>query len=260
MFLKRLYISLLLFFVVQIDTVVAQDAYQLGVKHYEARGDNLQGLLADPQNINKAIVYFIQAYEEAPSAKLAEYVARSYYFKGTFALEDEIEKQQAFEKGKEFGMEAIKKYPNAPELLYWHAVNYATWGQTLGLIQGLREDVLDSVIIYCNRLIKIAPSTHFGGGHRILGILNYKVPYIPLILSWPDQKESEKHLKAALAYAPSNWANNFFYAEFLYENDRGMEARKYIDVILSSQPRKNYIVEDRWAQIKVQELLDKMVN
>ncbi len=81
-------------------------------------------------------------------------------------------------------------------------------------------------------------------GWKVLGILNYKTPYIPVIIDWPNKLEAKRVLEKALKYFPADIANNFYYAEALLENKEIERARVYFNLVLKLKHRENFVLED----------------
>jgi tetratricopeptide (TPR) repeat protein len=236
----------------------SNDTFQSGMAFYNSRADDHVGYNAKPEIIDQALQNFIESYNENPTAKKAEYVLRSYYFKGNFATKDEGEQEKVYEDGKNFGLKAIEKFPNSAEVLYYHAITYGKWGEYVGLWIGLKEDAADNLKEYFEKVIELDPKVIDAGGHRILGLIHYKIPYVPFLVPWPSIEEAENNLKKALEYFPENPTNIYLYAEFLEDVGRDEESTLYIKKVLNMAPRHSYIVEDTWAKIKAKELLSEI--
>ena len=234
------------------------NGFEEGMLHYKARHKGHVGYAAKPEIINKALQKFLEAYAENPTAKKAEYVLRSYYFKGNFSITNEKDQIKCFEEGKNFGLKAIEKFPNSAEVLYYHAITYGKWGSEVGLWTGMKDNAADKLRGYFKKVIELGPKVIDAGGHRILGLIHYQIPYVPFIISWPSAKGAELNLKKALEYFPKNPSNNFMYAEFLEQEGRDEEAIPFLKKVISMTPRSTFVVEDTWARIKSQELLDKI--
>ncbi|MBL4651860.1 MAG: tetratricopeptide repeat protein [Flavobacteriales bacterium] len=238
--------------------VSPNDLFEEGMAHYQVRHEGHVGYNAKPEIIEKALQKFLAAYAEHPTEKKAEYVLRSYYFKGNFSIFNEKEQLKCFEEGKDFGEKAIKKFPKSAEVLYYHAITYGKWGYEIGLWTGMKDNAADKLRAYFKKVIELGPKVIDAGGHRILGLIHYQIPYVPFIISWPSADDAELNLKKALEYFPNNPSNNFMYAEFLEQEERNEEAKPFLKKVIAMDPRPTFVVEDTWAKIKSQELLDKI--
>ncbi|MBL4624764.1 MAG: tetratricopeptide repeat protein [Flavobacteriales bacterium] len=250
-------ISIVFICLVAVFTPVG-DSFDRGMVHYNIRHEGHKGYGADPERITQALHKFLESYAENPTAKTAEYVLRSYYFKGNFSMPDETAQLKFFEEGKNFGIKAIEKFPNSAEVLYYHAITYGKWGEDIGLWTGLKDNAADKLKSYFEKVIELDPKAIDAGGHRILGLIHYQIPYVPFIISWPSSEDAEYNLKKALEYFPENPSNNFMYAEFLEREGREEEAVPFLKKVMAMEPRQTFVVEDTWAKIKSQELLDKI--
>ncbi len=77
------------------------------------------------------------------------------------------------------------------------------------------------------KLIAIDSLHNNGAGWKVLGVLNYRVPNLGIVFSWPSVKKSKQLLQKALKYFPNDIPNNFFYAEALMENKEKEMAKVY---------------------------------
>jgi hypothetical protein len=96
--------------------------------------------------------------------------------------------------------------------------------------------------------------------YQVLGRAHQLLPYIPIILSWPDKTLAEKYLKLALEQDPADTYNYYFLAEFRLDQKQYDEAQKLIDRGLSRGVRTDYMLEDkrgRWHLKELQKKLDK---
>lgn len=94
-----------------------------------------------------------------------------------------------------------------------------------------------------------------GSAYGSLGVLYYKVP------SWPigfgDKAKAEQLLKKALAINPKGIDPNFFYGEFLIENNRVPEGITYLERGLQAPPRPGRAVADAGRREEIRALLVK---
>jgi hypothetical protein len=97
-----------------------------------------------------------------------------------------------------------------------------------------------------------------GGGWKTYAALNYKTPYIPLILVWPNKKRAEAVMKNALRHFPANVGCNFYYAEALYENNKKKLAAVYFELCTKLPSRKDYSMEDEYFKVKAKKYLEDL--
>ena len=124
-------------------------------------------------------------------------------------------------------------------------------------MSGIKENVSDNLEQYCLKLLELDPKTMNGGGYRINGIMNLKLPYIPFVLPWPDKDKAEEYLRLAIDAFPTDKSSNYFMAELLFEEGRYDEVNAYIQTIFSKPSRIDYWMEDNWAINHAVELAKK---
>ena len=99
-------------------------------------------------------------------------------------------KKKIFNKGKALGEKYIQKYPNSVQFRYWYLVNLGSWAQVYGILTAAREGVADQMKTHSEKIIALDPNYQDGGGYFMLGAVHYKSPYIPFLLSWPDNDDA----------------------------------------------------------------------
>ena len=170
-----------------------------GIEFYQNRQDGSNGTLASTENINKAIEQFSAVLLTPESEKdAALYLLKSYYYKAEFAVKDKNEKKKVFNEGKVLGEKYIEKYPDSQEFRYWYLVNLGSWAQVYGILTAAREGVSDLMRTHSEKIIELDPKYRNGGGYFMLGAVHFKSPYIPFLLSWPDNDEAIKLLQLAV--------------------------------------------------------------
>ncbi len=97
-----------------------------------------------------------------------------------------------------------------------------------------------------------------GSAHTSLGSLYYQVP------SWPvgfgDDAEAEKQLKQALQINPTGIDPNFFYGDFLLQDDRYDEAKTYLERALQAPARPGRELADAGRRQEIKAALAKITE
>ena len=93
----------------------------------------------------------------------------------------------------------VEKFPNSVEYRYWYLVNLGSWAEEYGVFAAAREGVADQMRYHSKKIIEIDPYYENGAGYFLLGAVHYKAPYIPFILSWPNNNDALKYLELAQA-------------------------------------------------------------
>jgi tetratricopeptide (TPR) repeat protein len=95
-----------------------------------------------------------------------------------------------------------------------------------------------------------------GSAYTSLGTLYAGVPGWPL--GFGDDKKAEEFLLKGLALDPAGIDNNYFYAQFLREQGRTAEARKYYEAALLAPPRPSRAIADSGRQAEIRAALAEL--
>lgn len=241
---KTLLISLLLAF------SFGQSDFQKGVTHYNKRHEGCIEDRAKPMQIEMAITYFENVLSNKTNKKEAAlYLLKSYYFKGKFAEEDKDLKKKILKKGKDFGLGLIEEFPNSVECRYWYLVNLGSWAEEYGIFAAAKEGVADQMKYHSGKIISLNPEYENGAGYFLLGAVHYKAPYIPFILSWPNNKEAIKYLRLAYDTGDVEIAQMVYLSQALHKGKRKDEAIFLIEKAMNVEPSKDNYASD-WEWVK----------
>ncbi len=216
-----------------------------GVDLYSKRQEGSKGTLASNENIDKAIEQFSTALLSPESEKdAALYLLKSYYYKAEFAVQDKDEKKKIFNEGKALGEKYIEKYPNSAEFRYWYLVNLGSWAQVYGILTAAREGVSDLMKTHSEKIIELDPEYQNGGGYFMLGAVHFKSPYIPFLLSWPDNDDAIKYLQLSVDTGNAEMNQKNYLAQALSKDGRDKKARALLEEVLNTEPSTATLVED----------------
>jgi hypothetical protein len=216
-----------------------------GADFYTKRQDGSKGTLASTENIDKAIEQFSAALLSPESEKdAALYLLKSYYYKAEFAIQDKDEKKKIFNEGKALGEKYIKKYPTSAEFRYWYLVNLGSWAQVYGILTAAREGVSDLMKTHSEKIIELDPEYQNGGGYFMLGAVHFKSPYIPFILSWPDNDDAIKYLQLSVDTGKAEMNQKNYPAQALSKDRQDEKARALLEEVLNTKPGTTTLVED----------------
>ena len=215
-----------------------------------AKGDRADRSIADKMTAAYQLAMRDSAVEEIAAEKQLD----ALYFKGRFAAFDQKDRMKIHTAAKELGERMHAKYPKNKKIMSLYAINLSLWGKEYGPLQAVREGV-------AKRVRDLSDSAK---DYQILGRAHQLLPYIPLLLNWPDKKLADHYLNLALVHHPEDLYNSLFVAELLLDQDRYEEAISIIDVALLKGIRLNYILEDRRARWKLkwlrQQIVEKLKN
>ena len=241
---------LLLFFCLSMMIASAKANMHIGIKLYENRHFDILNDSNPDKNIDKAILFFSNKINDPLYEKEAAlYLLKSYYFKGKFAEEDRALKKKILKKGKDFGLGLIEEFPNSIECRYWYLVNLGSWAEEYGIFAAAKEGVADQMKYHSEKIISLNPEYENGAGYLLLGAVHYKAPYIPFILSWPNNKEAIKYLQLAYNTGNVEIAQMVYLSQAFYKGKRRDEAIILIEKAMEVVPSNDNYASD-WEWIK----------
>ena len=216
-----------------------------GIELYENRHLGSINNSASNQNINKAIKYFLNEMNNPEFEKEAAlFLLKSYYYKGEFTTQEKQEKKMIFNKGKSLGEKYINKFPNSVAFRYWYLVNLGSWAQVYGIFTAAREGVADIMKAHSEKIIQLDPEYQDGGGYFMLGAVHYKSPYIPFLLSWPNNNDAIKYLQIALQTGSKRLNQKVYLAKALIKNNQQQKAKILLLEVVSASPDSFHLVEE----------------
>lgn len=227
-----------------------------GLDYYAKRTEGAVGLKAPSDNIDMAIAEFRLAYsnqeDEHQSGCL---LVEALTWKARFVVPEKEEKH-VFREAKDIAEDLVKKYPKSARARFDVIAAMGQWGERIGIMKAATEGIVNKVRKHAEAIIDIDPTYANGVGYRTIGILNYEIPSIPFILSWPDKKKALSLIGKCLEYDPNDPGSNYYYAEALIENGKKNEARQYLEKVMTLQPRQETLLEERafkdWAKKHLQ--------
>lgn len=239
----------------------AQTDLEKGTTYFDNRAEHHEGLVVDSTNINLAIDYFTKSIDANKDVEKAyDYLLLSYYYKGAFVVRTKDDQKSNYLLGATLGEKAIQLYPKNSAILLWYIANFSKYGEAKGIVSSAKEGLADKIKTYTEKLMDLDPTFADGAPHKLMGVINYKVPNIPFFITWPSKELAEKHLIEALKINPKSVSNIYFYAEFLTEVKRNAEAKILLNKILSTSPREDALIEDLYDIDMAKKLLAKITK
>ena len=230
-----------------------------GINFYQKRQEGSKGTMASLENINKAIDQFSSALLVPESEKNAAlYLLKSYYYKAEFSIQNKDAKKRVFNEGKALGEKYIEKYPDSVEFRYWYLVNLGSWAQVYGILAAAREGVSDLMREHSEKIIELDPFYRNGGGYFMLGAVHYKSPYIPFLLSWPDNDEAIKFLQLAIETGKAEMNQKNYLAQAINKAGQQKKAIKMLTEVINTDPEPENLVEDLDDIEEARQLLENL--
>ncbi|UCF84467.1 MAG: tetratricopeptide repeat protein [Desulfobacteraceae bacterium] len=223
-------------------------------------GFNTETLLADNNNIDKAIVLYKKVVETTSGSQKQEAIwklIRAYHFKGYYATSDSETKKKIYDLGKDIGPVGLKEFSESVGIHLWVAIIWGVWGEEYGIFQAARQGVAKKMRYHCEKVIELDEYFDEAAGYRIFGRLHYKAPKIPFILGWPSNDEAIKLFEKAYRIAPQNLFTKQYLAEALYKKGQKERAIGLMKQILKADRIVEGVAEDAVIKNKVAATLKK---
>jgi hypothetical protein len=231
---------------------------EFGQQWYERRADEANGLVADPRAIDRAIYFLHKALEHTTAgAETGVLLLKSYYFKGQFATQGKEQKRRVFGQGKALGEKLLERFPNSPGLRLFYAANLGKWAEHSGVLAAAESRIPDKIRENAEEIIRIAPDYDQGAGYYLLGAIHFRAPYIPFLLSWPDNRKAIANLKKALEMNADSLGTKLILAQALLRQNDREPAMALLEDVTRQTPKKSRLLEDRAYIQEAQALLNE---
>ena len=163
----------------------------------------------------------------------------------------EREKEKAFEALATEAKAFVERYPGRAEPLIWQGIVLSTYAGAkgglgaLGLVKEARASL--------EAALDIDPEALDGSAYTSLGSLYYQVPGWPL--GFGDDSKARSYLQKALAINPDGIDANYFFGDFLLDQDEPERARVYLEKVLSAPGRPGRELADDGRRREATQLL-----
>lgn len=150
-----------------------------------------------------------------------------------YQLSDKDSQLEAIHKLEAQAATVSAKYSDKADPKIWEGIILSTDAGIVNGIGALGKAKKAKALF--ERSIQQDPGALNGSAHTSLGSLYYKVPGWPV--GFGDNELAEKHLKHALQMNPDGIDPNYFYGDFLLEDERYEEAKTYLNHALEAADR-----------------------
>lgn len=247
--MKKALLTLVLFFAFS-GIANANDYLRVADSCYAARAERANGDKADPRTARTMIENYRKAMEDSSVVEEATAgLVKSLYFSFRFVPFDKNKRKGKLDSLKIISENAYRQFPKNKEIAHIYATAISMWGNERGALTSVKEGVATTV-----RDVATAAENW-----QVLGRAHFVLPYIPLILPWPDKKLADKYLTMALQQDPKDLYNYLFLAELRFDQKRYADALNLIDRGLSRGVRTSFFLEDKRGRWKLKEL-QKQIN
>lgn len=216
---------------------------------YAARALRANGDKADAKNAKIMKEAYKKAMGDSSVLEAAtEGYVKTLYFCFRFVQFDEKKRQLHLDTLMQASASAYEKFPKNKEIAHVYASTLSMWGSERNVLSSLKEGIASKV-----RDVATAAEDW-----QILGRAHFVLPYVPLLLSWPDEKLADKYLTMALEKNRKDIYNYYFLADLRYDQDRYDDAMDLIVQGLDEGVRPGYVLEDKRARWHLKELWKKI--
>lgn len=166
----------------------------------------------------------------------------------------EAQQAAAFEKLVQQAQAATTDYPQSAPLWAWSGIIRASYAGAKGGLGAL--SVVKAARADLEHAIAIDPGALEGAALTSLGSLYYQVPGWPL--SFGDSKKAEEYLRKGLRFGAQDVDANYFYADFLYQQERYAQALEYLQKALAAPADPDRPVADAGRRAEIKALMAKV--
>lgn len=165
------------------------------------------------------------------------------------------EKQQA-DLYRELAVQAnqiARNNPNLASALIWEAIVVSSEAGVRGGLGGL--SLAKEAKALLEESLKLDEKSLNGSAYTSLATLYAKVPRWPL--GFGNKEKAEELFRKSLSVNPDGIDPNFFYGEYLIDQDRVAEGRRYLEKALAASPRVGRELADQGRRQEIRALLAK---
>lgn len=160
----------------------------------------------------------------------------------------------AIHKLEQQAAEVTSTYQTKAEPKIWEAIILST---EAGIIKGMSAlPKVKEAKKLLEQAEEIDTKALDGSVHTSLGSLYYQVPGWPV--AFGDNKLAAQHLKMALEINPNGIDPNYFYGDFLIQDDHPDEAKPYLEKALQAPDRPGRAIADAGRRQEIRAALAKI--
>ncbi len=146
------------------------------------------------------------------------------------------------------------KNPKQAEPLIWEAIILSTLAGSEGGLGALSSVKQAKTLL--EKSLEVNPTALNSGAYTSLGALYYQVPGWPI--SFGDDDKARENLEIAITKNPTSIDANFFYAEFLSDQDEVKKAMQFYNKALNAPARLNRPLADKGRKEEIFQAIKKI--
>lgn len=153
----------------------------------------------------------------------------------------------AFEKLSHEAEQLSKKYPESASIWLWSGIIKSTYAGAKGGFGALK--LAKSSKSDLEQAIKLEPAVMQGSAYTSLGTLYFNVPGWPL--AFGDDDKAEELLLKGISINPDGIDSNYFFAQYLVNEGRYLEAEKFLLKAQAAPAREHRPLADKGRQQEI---------
>jgi len=225
------------------DAKIAADKVAEAEPLYEARED-----------MNKARTA-VTTLRQAHAADYGNYEAAWKLSRAAFYVGDrtdnDAERDDMFREGTDAGKAAVQLQPEKPDGHFWLGANYGGTAAhstlaNLSSFQDIRGEM--------EKVLKLDESYQGYSAYLGLGRLYLQAPRV----LGGDANKAVEYLEKGVKHNPNNTVMRYHLAEAYEATNRGADAKKQIEAVISATPDPKYMAEHKQAVENAKKLLEKV--
>ena len=171
-----------------------------------------------------------------------------------YQISDEEQQLDAIHLRETEAQNLLIRYPDSPEVMIWQGIILST---DAGIVRGISAlgKVRDARSLF-EHAIATDPTAMDGSAYTSLGSLYYQVP--PWPLAFGSDTKAEEFLKKALELNPDGIDPNYFYGDFLRQNDHFKDAKTYLEKALRAPDRPSRASADTGRRAEIAKALNEI--
>lgn len=206
---------------------------------------------AGRENIDQAKAA-LNLYEKAIAADPALVEAHWKGARAAWWVGDHVakrsEKLALFQKGIDLAKQGVALDSASVQSHFWLGGNYGSFGEAKGVLKSLF--LLKPIRKEMEEVIRLDDKYLGGGGYRVLGVVDYKVPGF----AGGNTKRSLERLQKALSIDPNEPFTHFHLAEYYKVTGNKAKAREHLQIIETLTVPEASLPELRMVQKKAEKL------
>lgn len=263
----KLFISLIIFLFGTLSQANSEEALLLkskckehfkeGQQFFKLRAKGANDWHAKSKYIDSAIYHFKNGLNCSEYRQRSAYFyLRSLHFKGMYTGLPDEQRKLIYNEAKEMGEQLAIEYPEDVGIKLWYLASAGKWIQYYGIFRAAYDGLGPRIKATCEKIVDLNPSYENGIGFRMLGLVYYMAPYIPVVLTWPDKEKGIALTQKSLAINPDNIGNLLFMGKMYYLDEQYDKAIYYLNKCREQIPREDYLIMERFDQMKARHFLE----